>query len=527
MTRGLNTVASAIKLTNEEARDLQDIDFFPIGGWSKRNGYTKLDTTSPDSNPVTGLYMARYNTSGGINLAYRVSGTKIYKMISSLGGTWTDITGGLTITTGQNNVWCFDILNNIVVLGNGTDSPIQIDFTGAASVLTAGMPWTTFKFPVQVRGYMWYFVPTVGGSVKYDRGYFSSINDPATVGTNNYVDIGLGQDGGVMGAVDYKTYLYVFKRSGIYQITYQPTRVDSSGTIFPWTQFPNPVVPGVGTQSHRSIVKFTTPETHATPGQELVFFVDQFGIPRIFDGVTTISFASKIGTSRDTTILSLSDMVNSRLPYCFSVNYPSRSRIIFWLSSNGTDQNRPWVLDYSTGFSISRYKYNLSFNSAFLFEKSDGSFKPYAGDLVGAVHQLDQGTTDNGQPISDYYVTGDFSEESPMIRNKFYALEMRGQNGSTSQFTKISYYIDGLDTPVNTDTKSLAKSQTQWCLASSHSMIWGQSQWAKKGIQTATSEINEVAKTLRVKIESSNKTSDTLIMEGWAVTHEPLGTAQA
>lgn len=526
MTKGLNTVSSGIRLTPEEARDLQDIDFFPIGGWSKRNGYDILNTSAVSSLSCTGLYMARYSTAGGTNMAYLVSGTALWRMSAALGGTWSDITGGLTITTGQNNIWNFATLNDICVLGNGVDTPIQISSSGSASALSAGLPFTSFLFPVETRGYMWYFRPTVAGTIHYDRGYFSSINDPTTVGSNNFVDIAKGQGGDVKGAVEYKTYLYVFKRHGIYQLTYQPTRVNSSGTTFPWTEFPNPVVPGVGTQSHRSIVKFTTPSTHPTPGQELVFFVDQFGIPRIFDGVTTISFASKIGTSRDASILSLSDMDHTRLPYCWSINYPMKNRLLFFLSRSNDRQDTCWVLDYNTGFSISRYKYASAFNVGALFETPDGEFKPFYGDYQGTVYESDSGTDDAGQPINDYYVTGDTFNGSPSLKSKWFFMDARGSQTSNDQGVKISYYADGTDTPVLNDTVTLTDSLTEWG-DGPPAMTWGVSSWAKTGLVAKTSEINIEAKSLRVKIESEDKLNDRLIMEGWSLAVEPLGTSQS
>lgn len=520
-TLGLNTVSSGIRLKPNEARDLQDVDLFPIGGWSKRNGYTSLNTSGVTSYSCTGLYMARFSTAGGTNMAFLVSANLLYSMPASLNGTWTDITGALTITTGANNIWNFAMLNDIVVLGNGdTDASIKISSAGAASALTPG-PFTKFLFPVESRGYMWYFVPTVGGTVQYDRGYFSDINDPTTVGTNNYVDIAKGQGGDVRGAVDYKTYLYVFKRHGIYQLTYQPTRVNSSGTTFPWTEFANPVVPGVGTQSHRSIVKFTTPSTHATPGQELVFFVDQYGIPRIFDGATTISLSSKIGYSRDSNILSLSDMDRSRNPYCFSINYPSKNRILCFMSKLNSQQDTCWVIDYSTGFAITRYHYYNAFNVGALFEKSDGTFKPYLGGYSGDVYQADQGTTDNGQPINDYYMTGDAFIKSPVIRNKWYFMEMKGAN-SASGNTKVSYYINGEDTPVSSETRSLTSSLTTWGTG----MTWGISQWARQGLVNSQLPINLVSKTMRVKVETVDKLNDTLTVEGFAITAEQLGTSE-
>lgn len=524
MTGGLNTVKSALALTKDEARDLQDVDLFPIGGFSKRNGYTALNSSAVSANSCTGLYMGRYSLNGGTNFAFLVNDTKLYSMSGALGGTWTDSTNGLTITAGANNIWTFDILNDTVVLGNGTDAPIKISSTPTATALFSAQPLTNFLFPLQTRGYMFYFRPTVSSTILYDRCYFSDIGDPTTVGTNNFIDVGKGQGGDVKGAVEYKTYLYVFKRHGIYQLNFQPTQVNSSGTLFPWTQNPNPIVPGVGTQSHRSIVKFTTPTTHATPGQEYVFFIDQFGVPRIFDGTTTISFASKIGFSRDTSILSLNDMVKTRTPYAFSINYPDRNKILFFLSSAGSQQNRCWILDYSIGFSITRYKYALPFNVGYLFEKSDGTFKPYVGDYTGKVHELDSGTTDNGTAISDYYRTGDTFLKSPSLRTKWYFMDLRGVSPTSTQNVSVSFLFDGSSTAVsNPTTLNLRESDSIW----GPGMTWGISVWSSATLQTRTAEINNVSKTIAARIESTVKLTDSYNVESFTIAGEVLGTLQA
>ncbi len=521
MINGVNTVDSAIHLTTSDARDAQNIDLIPIGGFSKRNGCVLLNSSPVGSDACTGLYMARYSTAGGTNLAYLVSGSKIYKMSAALGGTWTDITGGLTITAGNNNIWNFGILNDHVVLGNGVDTPIQISSSGSASALSGvNVPFTSFLFCIESRGYMWYFVPIVGGVTYYDRGYFSDVFDPTIIDVNDYVDVAKAQGGDVRGAVDLRGYLYIFKRHGIYQVPFQPTQVDSAGDIFPWTQNPNPVVPGVGTQSHRSIVKFTTPVTHAAPGQELVFFVDQFGSPRIFDGNTTISFNSKIGSSRDTTIISLADMDRTRNPYCFAVNHPATNRIYCFLSETGSKQDTCWVMDYNKGFALIRQKFYTPFNVGTLFEKSDGNFFPYVGDYAGSVLQLDSGTNDNGNAIDAYYVTGDHFLKSPVIQNKFYFNEIRGITGATDQKVDVSYYIDGSDTASKTDSLAIADDQTTL-----GSFIWGQASWAKLGIVTKQSEIGMVGKTLRIKFQNSGL-DETMVIEGAFVAGETLGTAQ-
>lgn len=528
MLDGLNTIKSGVRIGPSELRDCQNIRYFPVGGFKWRMGYDDLNSTAITAEPAcTGLYMARF--SSGTNVAFLTAGTGFYKM-DALDGTWDNIGGSLTLSSGQNVVFNFAILNDVLIACNNTNTTVQVSSALSASEIGGGVPFTSALFPVEHRGYMFYGNPVVSGTREPDRIYFSDINTPATVGTNNYIDVAKKQGGDVRGAVEYDGRLYVFKRHGIYAIEYQPTRVNSSGTLFPFIEVPNPIVPGVGTQSHRSIVKFTTPATHKTPGQELVFFVDQFGMPRIFDGSTTLAIGTPIRDSRDSGITSLAALDTSRIQYCWAVNNPTENLIyVSMTSSAGNSQNDVvWVLDYTTGFSWSRDRYFHNFNCGALFEKNDGSFAPYFGNYAGKVYEMETGTNDAGMAISSYAVSGDLYVKSPVVRSNWPAIELRGTTGDEDESITIEYYIDGEDNPSKTDTVILFKSGlTEWEENSDDDaeFIWDETDWAKSGLVTKTREIDVQAKTLRVRF--SNTTLDNrATIEGYSLFVRPQGWAQ-
>jgi hypothetical protein len=239
---GLNTVKSGIRIGQTELKDCQNIRYFPVGGLMWRQGYTTLGNAPGQA--ATGLYMGRF--SAGTNVAFRTRGTYLEKM-DALDGTWDDITGAVSLTSGTDNLFSFDILNDIVIGVNGVDNPVQISSALTATTVGA-LPGSAIATHVYVhRGYMFY--------VTNDKVYFSNLNTPATVGTNNYIQPGAKTGGQCVGGVDFNGRNYVFKRNGIYAIDYQPTQVDSSGALFPFVSNGIPVVPGVGTQSPRSIVR--------------------------------------------------------------------------------------------------------------------------------------------------------------------------------------------------------------------------------------------------------------------------------
>jgi hypothetical protein len=97
---------------------------FPVGGYSWRNGYAKLNTSAVSASACNGLHMPRFTTG---NIGVLVAGAAIYSMPSSLNGTWTDRTNGVTLSAGNTVTYSFGVLNDIMVACNDTDTTIQMD----------------------------------------------------------------------------------------------------------------------------------------------------------------------------------------------------------------------------------------------------------------------------------------------------------------------------------------------------------------------------------------------------------------
>jgi hypothetical protein len=521
---GIDTISSSLKLGNTKLRDAQNINFHPIGGYQTRKGYSPVNSTAFNSGAsVTGVYMARF--SSGTSNYYMVAGNKIGRW-TTLSGSPSDITGAVTITAGSTNLWNFAMLNDTVVAANDVDTTITINSSGTTAALAGTPAFTSCLFPIEFRGYMFYCNTVESATRQPDRLRFSDINNPASftmLSSNNFIDVAKKAGGDVRGAAEYKGDLYVWKRHGIYQINYQPTRVNSAGTLFPFLENPNPIVPGVGTQSHRSICKFTTPITNTQQGGvELVFFVDQFGVPRLFDGRDTVQVGYPITKSRDTAITSLENMDSTRRPQVWAMNYPERNQILVFMSRTNSLQNDIcWVLDYSVGFAWGRMKFADGFNCGALFEKSNGTFRPFFGNYGGITMEYDTGTNDNGAIINWYAIHGDAFNQSPAVNSIWTQIELRGDAGSTSQLVNVDFYVDGDDTPAVSRTVALAKDQAKW-----DEVTWDDFAWAGSGLTTKTQEINTAAKTLRVKVSQSSLNYASTI-EGFSLHTRPIGTAQS
>jgi hypothetical protein len=262
--------------------------------------------------------------------------------------------------------------------------------------------------------------------------------------------------------------------------------------------------------------------THKAPGQELVFFVDQFGVPRIFDGTTTVQVGYSISKSPDTTVKCLDDMDKTRLAFSWALNYPERSQILCFMTSKSGNIRHDvcWVLDYSKGFAWGRFKFADFFSCGTLFEKPNGTFRPFFGDYSGTVYEYDNGTNDNGDAIDGYAEHGDIFSGDPSIRSNYKYIELRGTTGTTSQLITTKLYVDGSTVADKTLTTALSNTATTW-----GEFEWGTDLWGKAGRVTKQQEINMDAKALRVR-NGNSTLNNVWSIEGFSVYSLPEGSSQ-
>lgn len=115
------------------------------GGFKSREGNTVLNSTAIDSGAaVTGLGYLK--TLAANEYLVAVAGTKVVSD-TNFSGSFTDRTGSLTITSGQNNLWTF--LNsggNIIGVGGAPDAPFKYTGTGDAALLGGSPPSGRYGF---------------------------------------------------------------------------------------------------------------------------------------------------------------------------------------------------------------------------------------------------------------------------------------------------------------------------------------------------------------------------------------------
>lgn len=133
---GLNSAGGNLSLQDNESSGLQNVDFNFLGSVLKRNGYTALNTSALSGSPASdGLHWYESNQSGTLTYyLIAVAGGKVYYM-TGFDGTWHDITGSTTITSG--NFCSFENFFNLMYGTNGADAPFQVSGNNNSTIIAA------------------------------------------------------------------------------------------------------------------------------------------------------------------------------------------------------------------------------------------------------------------------------------------------------------------------------------------------------------------------------------------------------
>lgn len=140
---GLHSTAALTEMDFNEASDLSNIIVGPAGDYIRTNyGNTAFNATPMNSGAtVQGISYFKLNNNSDFMVA--IAGAKLYSS-TSLDGTMNDVTGALTITSGQNDIWSFLTFNNILIGFGGAstspDAPIQYTGAGNGAALTGTPP---------------------------------------------------------------------------------------------------------------------------------------------------------------------------------------------------------------------------------------------------------------------------------------------------------------------------------------------------------------------------------------------------
>src|SRR3990167_9515024 len=204
---GINERVSPLSMEKVELSTAINVDFFVKNAVRKRNGYTRRISTGVNStNAITGLY--EYRNAAGTGFFVATSGTQTRYDNS---GTWTNITGSVTITSGQDNKFSFTTYDDFLIATNGVDAVISWAGTGNVAALAGSPPIARWVANYNEHVFL------ARNSTNRSRLYISAFGNPESWGASDFIDIGLNDGQEITGLATLYDRLFIFKRKSIYQ----------------------------------------------------------------------------------------------------------------------------------------------------------------------------------------------------------------------------------------------------------------------------------------------------------------------
>ena len=360
---GLNSTAGPLGLEPNEFSDLQNIDFDKFGSFSKRNGYTALNTSAFNSGARwTGL--AWFELASGTRYIVGTCGDKLAKM-DSLDGTWDDITGALTITAG--NATDFAVFRDNLLGTNGADVPFLWTGTGNGSAMTVPTGLTTAKSVEVFSSYTFLANVTVSATTYKSRLYWSNLDSISLWDSVDFNDVSRDDGQTIIAIKTLADRLVIFKERSIYLAFYTG----------------DPDVPFRFQKSNSSvgcIAQFSVQEV-----DNGLAFLASDGI-YYFDGNNSFKISDRITT----TLLGLN---TTRFNQACSMYQHDKNR--YWLALPGASQttNDTVIMWDSFNNALSVYA-GMAPSAMTVIYNSGLEERPYWGDYAGFVYRGDTGKDD-------------------------------------------------------------------------------------------------------------------------------------
>lgn len=382
---GLNTSSPVTSLALNQALDLQNINLLPSGGFQKRFGNSQFNSSAMASSAaVHGA--GYYRQSDGDEWLMAVCGAAIFK--SEFDGTMDDITGAVTITTGQDNIWTHSVMNDISIwVGGAPDAPVKWSGSGNAAALAGSPPSGSFGLTANNR---FFIGNTAANPSRIAWSILGNPEDWSGTGSGTQ-DVSANDGDTLVGAVQLGIdHLICFKQNSIHDLVIRNA---------PFPLFPIRRGPNVGAVSKRGIVS----------AGNLIYYITPEPRMKAFDGTNVYDSSNPGPTGITDFIDDVWDALSkSRLKYIQGFYYP-RLNQIWWFCSNGAstthnlciiwDLDRKAWLRHTTGFNM---------NATVLAQDRVA----YGGSYAGKLYKLDDSTTNNDASetspgaVSAYWRTG-------------------------------------------------------------------------------------------------------------------------
>ena len=464
---GLNDKLSPIIIKDEEASDLQNVEFTVGGAIKKRNGYSSDNAAFVGQ--ITGIY--HYVQNDGTDFLIETGDTSIFNA-PAINGFPKDITGALTITSNSSALFDFTTANNNLIATNKTDQVITWNGTGNATDLTAAPQGRYIEFHQNIVFIANCSTDTTGAADEEpSRLYFSNVLDETTWTSTDFIDIAKDDGTEITGLVVLLDTLYIFKDNSIFRLS------GTNRDDFTLAR----MVTAIGCVSGHSIQVINNK----------IIFNSQDGI-YIYDGGINVT---KISTRIEDT---LDGIDTSRFEQFTSANFQRKNQ--YWLgttSSAASTNDLILVYDY---FNDAWTKYvGIEANAMAIVRDSTGKEQLYTGEFDrGAIFLQNVGDNDDGIAINGFYQTKWFRfptlKSSELILRLIRVFAEEEGNWDLTIEAKQDFA-----TTSTSNTMTLTGSGGVWGTA-----VWGTDVWGGEGVIVGRFPLTLRENFFQLKFENKN-----------------------
>jgi hypothetical protein len=398
------------------------VDFDKFGSVKKRGGYTAINTTAYNSG-ATWNGLKWFEKSDGNSYLIGVCGNKLVSAtsISQTATPFTDRTGALTLTAGNNNHVSWAIHLDTVLGTNNVDVPFKCVGSSAGDVMTVPTGLTKAKFVIVFKGYTILANVTVSATAHKSRLYWSAIDSISTWDDADFRGLGINDGQEITGIAVLGESLIVFKNRYIW----------------------------VGAFTGDSDIPFVFEKARSTVGAIAGWSIQEVENGLVFrsydgyyyfDGNNSFKISDKITPNLD-------EFASSRYKDVQSIYYQNKNMYISSETlSGGTSHNRNVVWN-SMNNAWSPYT-GIAANC---FERVFVSGKEYIifGDYSGYTYLMDNGLTDYpanaATAINGYYYSKWFDYGDMVSKKAVPEMAIYYQYSNSTLTFAYSYNLESAD----------------------------------------------------------------------------------
>lgn len=493
---GLLDRNSPLAIPDPYASGMLNVTLDTRGQLLKRQGQTLINASTGilTSAAVTGG--GYHNATSGVNFFGVVVGTNVYREANTFNGSYTNVSGTVTITAGASNLVQVTDLTDKLVMCNELDKPFYMGSTGDAVHISTPL-FTGAKTCSTYGAYLIIGNTTESGTAFSSRIRWSDINDINSFPALNYIDVEPDDGDKIVSLISFDDSVYIFKKRSIY-------RMLITGLDGPDAFVIRPVVRNIGSWAKNS-VRVIPNVGIAFLAQNTLYVLNDGGleavgdqIQRTFDSVNRAQWGNAVAAV-----------------------YPKRYQ--YWISvATGSASTNNAVLVYDYIQKAWTVYGNINANALAQAEDSNGNNLLISGDYSGNQYKQDTtNTTDNVNGVTTNinfsYTTPDLFLESPEFRKSFKYLYLFFNVVESTTTVEAAFDYDA--TYEFSSDISLGQVGAVYDVD-----LYDVALFPSVSYKVARIEINRSAKAIKLRFTESSANSFGII--GWVLVYAPEDWAQ-